>query len=132
MLESGQTHSSLPKEFGDPAGGFKTVVDQRSVRIVAWGFWSVAVAGEFHRAVLTACTSAPEISSLHFDMTLLKPMRDEGQEGFGNLMGALPALEVSRVTILVSSPLTRLQLLRIAREKAPKDLVQFIETSDDT
>jgi hypothetical protein len=61
-------------------------------------------------------------------MTRLKPMRDEGQEGFGSLMAALSVLDVSRATVVTSSPLTRLQLLRIAREKAAKDLVRFVET----
>jgi hypothetical protein len=52
-------------------------------------------------------------------------MRDEGQQGFAQLMATLPTLGSQQATIVTGSSLTKLQLLRIARENAPKGMIQF-------
>jgi len=41
------------------------------------------------------------------------------------MMGALPRLGLSRASIQGANPLTKLQLLRIAKERAVRNLVHF-------
>lgn len=117
-------------EVGDSEGGFSTRFNMGALRVQAWGFWPREVAEKFGPAVCNACQMAPGIRKLEFNMTRLKPMRDEGQEGFGRIMNALQELPVSEVVVMTSSQLTKLQLLRIAREKAPQDIVRFVEASE--
>ena len=123
------TLDSTYSESGDAQGGFSTKVDMGTLRVKAWGFWPKAVAEQFGPAVYTACHT-PGVKRVEFDMTLLKPMRDEGQEGFGRVMSALAELPVSGVVVTTSSHLTKLQLLRITSEKAPKNVVRFVETTE--
>ena len=59
------------------------------------------------------------------DMTGLKPMRDEGQQSFGTVMAALPKLGIARASVVIDSPLTKLQLLRLVTQHGRKDCVQF-------
>ncbi len=114
-------------EFGDAQGGFSTRLDVSTLYVKAWGFWDNDVAERFGPAVLDLCQATPGLRRLEFDMTELKPMRDEGQEGFGQIMGALADLPKLTVLVTTSSPLTKLQLLRIARERAPSGAVQFTQ-----
>ena len=59
-------------------------------------------------------------------MSDLKPMREEGQKSFGTLLRALPTLAVKRASILTSSQLTRLQLVRLAAENATNVGVDWV------
>jgi hypothetical protein len=61
------------------------------------------------------------------DVRQLKPMREEGQDGFGEFLAELGTLGVERVSVLTASHLTKLQLLRIVKERAPADSVKFVE-----
>ena len=45
-------------------------------------------------------------------------MREEGQKSFGSIVRALPTFGVSRVSVVTSSQLTKLQLVRLAAENA--------------
>jgi hypothetical protein len=41
-------------------------------------------------------------------------------------MAALPAFGITRARVTTTSPLTRLQIMRIAKERAIKDQIQFV------
>jgi len=114
-------------QFGDSQAGFSVAFhpDEAAVRVRAWGFWSALVAAQFGNAVREACHDCPRGTALVLDMTELKPMRDEGQVSVGVLMKVLPKLGLAKTTVMTSSHLTKLQLLRLATECGVKDLVQF-------
>lgn len=120
--------------FGTELGGFSIVLHEatRSVRLSAWGFWSLDVSEVFAKSVIEACTSAGRGLHLVLEATELKPQRDQGQEALGALIGALPRLGVSQLTIATGNALTRLQLLRIANASPGKALVRFTEASRAT
>lgn len=120
------------KQFGDPTGGFSVATSTATgeVQVTAWGFWSVEVATSFEGATRNAC-SQPGAKKLVLDMRSLKPMRDEGQKGVGALMQALPRLGIGTVTVVTSSQLTKLQLLRLARETGMKDRIEFVDRAED-
>jgi hypothetical protein len=115
--------------FGDSKGGFRTSAGAGVLRVKGWGFWPKDVAKAFGPAVCGACRKMPGVRSLDLDMTGLQPMRDEGQEGFAQIMSAISEMSLSEVVITTSSHITKLQLLRLAREKAPKGVVRFVEGS---
>ncbi len=117
------------QRLGDDRAGFSVVVDDAAstVRVRAWGFWTPEVAGAFGTVVADACRTSPRPSSLHIDMSDLKPMPHEGQRSFGTLMDALPGSNVNSTTVVTSSQLIKLQLLRIASQSAAKGTVQFIQ-----
>ncbi len=116
------------ERFGDETSGFSVVFDQDTltVRVEGWGFWSADVASKFGPAVRSACTNRPRGTALKMDLTRLKPMRDEGQDSFGLIVGSLAALGIERAAVATGSPLTRLQLLRIAGERAALDRTQVL------
>jgi hypothetical protein len=120
------------KQVGDAVGGFSVESDVGSaeVQVKGWGFWSVEVATAFRTTILDACTP-PTLKRLVLDLRALKPMRDEGQQGVSAVVAALPRLGIERATVITSSPLTKLQLLRIVRESQAKDRVDFIESPED-
>ncbi len=120
------------KQVGDASGGFSVHcnVESAEVQVQAWGFWSVDAATTFRTAVLEACTPLT-FKRLQLDFRALKPMRDEGQQGVSAVMAALPRLGIEQATVITSSHLTKLQLLRIVRESAAKDRVEFIERAED-
>jgi hypothetical protein len=110
------------QRVGDETSGFSVDVDMaaNAVRVKAWGFWSADIAAEFRIVVPDACRNRPRGTSIAFDMTALKPMRDEGQQAFGSVLAALPRLGITDTTVSTSSQLTKLQLLRLAGEhKSP-------------
>jgi len=121
------------KRVGDDLSGFSTDYDVEAgaVRVRAWGFWSAAVAETFTQAVSGTCRASPKGAPLLMDMTDLKPLREEGQRAFGGLVGCLRELGVSRTTVTTASHLTKLQLLRLVAEHAPKDSVEFAPTDVD-
>jgi hypothetical protein len=84
--------------------------------VVGWGFWSVEVATAFALSVIDACRARPRGAALVFEMSNLKPMRDEGQQSFSAILRALPGLGVARTSMVTTNPLTRMQLTRLATE----------------
>ena len=115
------------QRMGDDQAGFSVTFDatMAAVRVRAWGFMSPEVAGAFGILVRDTCRVSPKQSALVMDMTELKPMRDEGQASFRILMDALPSLHMSSTTVLVTSQLVKLQLLRIANQTAAKGSLRF-------
>jgi hypothetical protein len=61
----------------------------------------------------------------------LKPQREAGEEAFRALLTALLAVGVARVTV-TTNPLTKLQILRIAKEQKAKALLTFASINDAT
>jgi len=115
------------QRMGDDQAGFSVTFDATTatVRVRAWGFMSPEVAGAFGILVRDSCRISPKRSALVMDMTEIKPMRDEGQGSFRILMDALPSLHMSSTTVLVTSQLVKLQLLRIANQSAAKGYLRF-------
>lgn len=114
--------------IGTPEAGFSVGLDtnDKVVRIVGWGFWDRDVANDFDRVVIEVCRYVPAGTSVSMDMSLLKPLRDEGQLAFAKTIAMLKDSKITKVSVTTASQLTKLQLLRIAREAAPKERVLFI------
>lgn len=103
---------------GDAQSGFSIGYDPitGTIKVKAWGFWSADVGEQFGERVAEACRRRLTGSRLFLDMTDLKPMRDEGQRAFGALVRALGSLGIARTSIVTTSHMTKLQLVRLATE----------------
>lgn len=112
---------------GNDEAGFSLSVeaDDSALEIVGFGFWSRETASSFFPAVRDALNIHPRVTRLVFDYRDLKPLRDEGQDGFRQVLIALRTMTHPSALIITSSPLTRLQLLRIVKESGCSDLVEF-------
>jgi hypothetical protein len=113
--------------FGTVEEGFELGIgdDAQALHIRMWGFWTLETASRFSGVVIGACASA-RVSTVTIDAAELKPLRDVGQDAFGGMLAALPAYKVQRVLLTAAGPLTRLQLLRIAKERSQGNLVQYV------
>lgn len=94
--------------------------------VTGWGFWTADVATAFAARVAGALREQPGNKALVFDMSELKPMREEGQKSFGSIVRALPTLGVSRASVVTSSQLTKLQLVRLATENATSVSIEWV------
>ena len=95
------------------------------VRVCGWGFWTPTVSASFAFTVAEVCKASPKGASLLMDMTQLKPLREEGQQAFGALLGLLRGLGIGKTTVATASHLTRLQLMRLVAEHGVKGSIQF-------
>ena len=113
---------------GDDQAGFSVSYDpvEGVVTVVGWGFWSVEVAAAFSTKVAGAIRERPGKHFLVLDMRDLKPMREEGQKSFASLVRALPTLGVTQASVVTSSQLTKLQLVRLAAENATNVSVDWV------
>jgi hypothetical protein len=113
--------------FGDDLAGFSIGHDPAAgtVLVTCWGFWNVELAASFGATVAEACRQQRG-SSLTLDMSDLKPMREEGQRSFGSLMRSLPSLGVTRTSVVTTSHLTKLQLMRLATENGATTGVEWV------
>ncbi len=127
-LANGSVAKMEKQRMGDEHAGFSVEFDSTTsaVRVRAWGFWGPEVGRAFGVVVRDACRGSPRHSPLVMDMTDLKPMREEGQTSFAWLMDALPGLHLASTTVITTSHLMKLQLLRIANQSAAKGTIQFI------
>lgn len=114
-------------KVGDDVAGFSIVpeVGDLVLRVVGHGFWNADVARSFGLRVQEALLKYPHVTQLVFDFRSLKPLRDEGQEGFSQVLVALRSASPPEVSVLTSSPLTKLQLLRIVKESGCSGWVEF-------
>jgi hypothetical protein len=112
---------------GDDSAGFSIGHDPvaGTVRVTAWGFWSSEVAGSYATQVVGECRDKPG-AGLVLDMTELKPMRDEGQRAFATVMRSLASLGITRVSIVTTSQMTKLQLVRLASENGASACVHWV------
>ena len=113
---------------GDDQAGFSISYDpvEGAFLVVGWGFWNADVATAFAAKVASALRELPGEKILVLDMSDLKPMREEGQKSFGSIVRALPALGVSRASVVTSSQLTKLQLVRLATENAAGVSIEWV------
>lgn len=114
--------------IGTEDAGFSVDFDteENIVHVVGWGFWKANVASAFDRVVIDTCLYVPFGANLIMDMSRLKPMPEEGQRAFANTVATLKDSKIARVSVITASQLTKLQLLRLAREAAPKEKVHFV------
>lgn len=118
--------------IGDDTAGFSIRNDDAvpgRILITAWGFWSVDVATVFASTAIARIRERPKGAQILLDMRELKPMREQGQEAFATLLRALPGLGVVKTQILTTSPLTRLQLVRVATQPGIAAIEWLNETS---
>jgi hypothetical protein len=113
--------------FGTGEEGFAVGADENAgtIHVRMWGFWTAETADHFAGIVIAACVSA-HVSIVTIDAADLKPLRDVGQDAVGAVLAAVPAHNVRRVLVTRAGALTRLQLLRIAKERAVPGLVEFV------
>ena len=69
---------------------------------------------------------APAQSKVLIDVSGLKPMREEAQKAFMNALQTLKVLGVAQVSVVTTSQLTKLQIMRIASEAGTMDRMRFI------
>ncbi len=114
--------------FGGPDAGFAVNTDDalRIVRIRAWGFWDARVATAFEKGIIEACRTAGARTTIAIDAMQLKPQREEGQAAFVAVMNGLKTFGIPRIEI-ATTPLTKLQLLRIAKATLPHGVVRFVD-----
>ncbi len=115
------------RSFGDTEAGFSTEHDAsaRVVRVRTWGFWRLEVATLFARNVATDCRAAGLPLGLLIDVIQLLPQRDEGQAAFGELMTVARGLGLRGTVVVGSNIITKMQLLRIAKERGVRDWSYF-------
>jgi len=109
---------------GDDLAGFSFSQDTSNdtFEVRAWGFWNVDVAVAFGSQVLAALRARGRWKRLVLDMSDLKPMREEGQRAFADLLRSLPSVGVLGTSVVTTSHLTKLQLARIATESGRGDI----------
>lgn len=118
------------QRVGDDSCGFS--VDFPAVNdavVSAWGFWSAEVASAFAVAVIDACRGRAGGAVLTLAMAELKPMRDEGQQSFSVLLGALPSLGIFKVRIATTNALTKLQLVRLASRLDARIQIEWLSVA---
>jgi hypothetical protein len=114
--------------FGDDAAGYSVSSPGfGSVEVVGWGFWSAELASAFAERVLEVCRSQSRGLRLTIDMTRLKPMREEGQVSFGQVLRSASGLGISQLSIVTSNALTKLQLVRLSTEAGVGDAVTWLD-----
>jgi hypothetical protein len=112
---------------GDDSAGFS--VDHPGtggILVKAWGFWSVDVAYAFATSVTNACQGRSRGAILVLDMNDLKPMREEGQQSFSQLLAALSKLGIAQVSVMTTNPLTKLQLVRLVAASRSGTRVEWV------
>jgi hypothetical protein len=117
------------QRIGDDEAGFWVAFDPltRTMRVNAWGFWPLGVASSFGKTVVDAGRQAGTVQRFVFDMTQLKPMREEGQLAWSMLVAELPRLGATETTVATASHLTKMQLLRLAKQYSARLPIQWID-----
>ena len=116
MGAPGTTDSRMHRVGDDTAGFSVDFPLTGGVLILGWGFWNPQVAKVFATTAIEALRGQQRGKALMLDMRELKPMREEGQRSFSDLLRALPTLGIARTSIVTTNPLTRLQLVRLVTE----------------
>ena len=115
---------------GDDTAGFSVSYSPTGGTLVfGWGFWDNEVALTFAAAVIEACQDRGGVP-LTLDMSELKPMRDEGQRSFSQVLRSLQHLGIPRTSIVTANPLTKLQLVRLATENGTYGSIEWISATN--
>lgn len=80
----------------------------------------------FALTVLEACRGRAQGSSLTLDMSDIKPMREEGQQSFSRVLSSTSSVGITRVSIVTTNPLTKLQLVRLVAESRTQSMVEWV------
>jgi len=124
---------TMQQRVGDDAAGFSLEFSSTgSILVTGWGFWSPEVATAFAGAVVDACRDHQQGLTLTFNMRELKPMREEGQRSFSHVLRSLPSLSTSRVSIVTTNPLTKLQLVRLATESRVEGSILWVSETNSS
>jgi hypothetical protein len=119
------------QKVGDDSAGFSVDFPLTGGTLVmGWGFWSSDVAKAFASTVIEACRRQRRGPALMLDLRELKPMRDEGQRTFSDLLRSLPTLGIAQTSIVTTNPLTKLQLVRLVKESGV-DGIDWIYAADN-
>ena len=102
--------------YGDGNQWFSVDAVADTVVVTAGGFWSAEFSAELNPAVMAALRASGRGTRLIFDLANLRTLRDEGQLAFKSLVIHALAGGAPEVVVRASSALTRLQMLRMARE----------------
>jgi hypothetical protein len=92
--------------------------------VTTWGFWSVEFVPEFLPPVMAALEAAGKGSAFVIDLKDLRPLRDEGQAAFRQLMSRALAQGVGAIELRGASALTKLQMLRLTRELGAQERIR--------
>lgn len=101
--------------FGNDSEGFVVETEGRRVFLSARGFWGAELASQLVPALIPELDRHKGQFSLELDLTELRPLRDEGQAAFRTLFSEALARNFSQIYIRSASALTKLQMMRIAR-----------------
>lgn len=112
-------------QFGDQEEGFDVDNRHGSVVVIARGFWSAELASQLVVAVLPLVRGGEASTRLVLELAELRPLRDEGQAAFKELISLSLSGGMREVVIRSPSALTKLQMLRIAREAGVSDKVRI-------
>ncbi len=117
------TVAMTPSNVGTADNGFSVERDESTNTVVmkAKGLWSSEIASKLTPTVGELFQRGP---TAHFvlDATGFKPQRDVGQAALAALMSLLLKVGVGRVSLTTDSALTKLQILRIVKERAASSL----------
>jgi hypothetical protein len=118
------------ERVGDELAGFSFGDDEgRGIfQVTGWGFWNAELAIAFGAKIPVAVRQRVGSKRLVFDMSNLKPMRDEGQEACAKVFRSLAGLGVTSMTVVTVSHLMRLQLMRLVTESGAVN-VQWLSGS---
>jgi hypothetical protein len=128
-VNCGEPREDTMQKGGNDDGGYELDRDElgASLQVRMWGFWSTEVARAFGDAILEEAKAAKKPKTVVLDASNLKPQKEVGQTAIASMLDTLTRAGVTRVSILIASPLTKLQLVRIANERAPRGMVEFVQ-----
>ncbi|MBN1605435.1 MAG: hypothetical protein JW940_02320 [Polyangiaceae bacterium] len=109
-------------QYGNDNQWFGVEVVGDAVVVTAGGFWSSELCAELGPAVMLALRAKGRGTRLTFELADLRTLRDEGLAAFRALIVRALANGAPAVTVRVSSALTRLQMLRMARELGRREV----------
>jgi hypothetical protein len=103
---------------GDERAGYQilSALVSGSLRVQCWGYWCGEVAATFEVDVPEACRETPNLTHFVLDAEELKPQGAQGQVALRSLMSHLGSMKETACTVLSTNALTKMQLVRFARE----------------
>ncbi|MBN2383550.1 hypothetical protein JXQ70_11775 [bacterium] len=105
------------KTYGDNDRGFEFAVDQpnRQMTLRAWGFWKADLVEIFKDKMNNSISEFKGSKwDLLFDFSEFRPQKTEILEVFENIIIKASNNGLERVAVVVSSAITRLQIMRFA------------------
>jgi hypothetical protein len=115
---------------GTQESGYDVGLDPNAsiVRARVWGFWDAPMAVSFTNTVLEGVRKAQRPTEVTIDALELRPQRDDVQELFAKLLVTFQRAGLHRLTFVVTSSVTKMQLGRLVRENGARNWVQFTAT----